>query len=153
MNWFTPPTEDRAVSPVVGVALLIAIAVILAAVIGAVVLGIGVGMAEAPQASLAFEATEDNGDYDELKIEHTGGDALPADEFVLRGDGLAEEYELDDWHNAGETLSAGETATIDFDDTDGPEADEPGEVSVVWQDPNSDDESVIGSTTLDDLTE
>lgn len=48
-------TDDRAVSPVVGVALLIAIAVILAPVVGAVAFGLNTSSTDAPQASLTFE--------------------------------------------------------------------------------------------------
>lgn len=130
MNWFTTPTEDRAVSPVVGVALLIAIAVILAAVIGAVVLGIGVGMAEAPQASLEFEEVDDS----TLAISHEGGDALDGDEIVLRGD-FGDEVDDPGFNE----LRAGDSEEL-ADDV-GPND----EVSIVWQDPNSDDESVLAT--------
>ena len=139
-------TTDRAVSPVVGVALLIAIAVILAAVIGAVVLGIGVGGAEAPQASLSFDY--DDGE-DALDISHDGGDALSANEIVLRGDGIDDEYQLDEVYD-DDSLSAGETVTVDevIEDSSDITFTEDEDVSIVWQDPNGNDESVVGSTTI-----
>ena len=112
--------DDRAVSPVVGVALLIAMTVILAAVIGAVVLGIGVGPADAPQATLSFS---ESGDHVELK--HQGGDALDASEVTIIVDGTSQDL--------SEDMSAGDTEQIDDAQGD--------EVIVVWEDPES------GSTT------
>lgn len=57
-----PPkeTEDRAVSPVIGVILMVAITVILAAVIAAFVLGIGIDD-EPPRAALDVSAVYDAG--------------------------------------------------------------------------------------------
>ena len=123
-----PTTEDRAVSPVVGVALLIAITVILAAVIGAVVLGLGVTSADAPQASLQFEY-----DDGELTIHHAGGETLSQDEIVLGGDADHIDDPLDD------DLSSGNSEEVNVTLEDGDT------VTVVWEDPNSDDSSVISS--------
>ncbi|WP_435319179.1 type IV pilin [Haloarchaeobius sp. TZWSO28] len=50
-------TEDDAVSPVIGVILMVAITVILAAVIGAFVLNIGGSQEQVPQASWEWETT------------------------------------------------------------------------------------------------
>lgn len=122
--------DERAVSPVVGVALLIAITVILAAVIGGVVLGLGNSSADAPQASLQFEYDDTDG----LTISHEGGDTLKAENVVVRG-------------NASMTfngLAAGESQTnssVTLSPGD--------EVSVVWQDPNSNGEAIIGTFEYD----
>jgi flagellin-like protein len=70
--------EDRAVSPVIGVVLMVAITVILASVIGTFVLDMGRNAGRtAPQASLSVtvDAASNN-----LTIEHAGGDALDAAE-------------------------------------------------------------------------
>jgi flagellin-like protein len=65
--------DDDAVSPVIGVILMVAITVILAAVIGTFVLGLGGSVQEtAPQAQFTF-------DYDgtsKLNITHDGGDSI-----------------------------------------------------------------------------
>ena len=53
MKCFT--SEERAVSPVIGVILMVAITVILAAVIGAFVLGLGDGIGQNPQAAVTFD--------------------------------------------------------------------------------------------------
>lgn len=125
-------TEDRAVSPVVGVALLIAITVILAAVIGGVVLGLGSSSAEAPQASLQFQFQDNT----TLDIQHAGGDKLNASNIEIRtSDGTGVSTGFD------QNTAAGETETITF--SSGLDAGD--RVSVVWMDPNSEDEAILGS--------
>jgi flagellin-like protein len=64
--------EEDAVSPVIGVILMVAITVILAAVIAAFVFGMG-PPEQAPQASLRASAADVDGDS-VIKIEHQGGD-------------------------------------------------------------------------------
>jgi len=66
--------EERGVSPVIGVILMVAITVILAAVIGTFVLGLGDSLEQAPQAQLDAETTSD----DHLVISHNGGDSIPS---------------------------------------------------------------------------
>ena len=75
-------TEDRGVSPVIGVILMVAITVILAAVIGAFVLQIGGDLGEsAPQASISVSDTSVSDDTIELR--HGGGDTIEWDETRL----------------------------------------------------------------------
>lgn len=78
--------NNRGVSPVIGVILMVAITVILAAVIGAFVLGLGddLGNSSGPQASLSFDGDAADG----VTISHNGGDNLEGAE--LRGSALAE---------------------------------------------------------------
>jgi len=67
-------SDDRAVSPVIGVILMVAITVILAAVIGTFVLGLGDSLGDnQPTAQLALDFDTDS---DELTIEHNGGDRI-----------------------------------------------------------------------------
>ncbi|WP_410766794.1 type IV pilin [Haloferax sp. DFSO60] len=68
-------TDDSAVSPVIGVILMVAITVILAAVIGTFVLGLGEQTATAPQASFGFDY---NGSNDNLTITHETGQTITA---------------------------------------------------------------------------
>jgi flagellin-like protein len=57
--------EDDAVSPVIGVILMVAITVILAAVIATFVLGLGEQISEtSPNASFSFEYNDVNGETD-----------------------------------------------------------------------------------------
>jgi flagellin-like protein len=68
--------EEGAVSPVIGVILMVAITVILAAVIAAFVFGMG-PPEQAPQASIRASATEtDTGGLSIIMIEHQGGDEI-----------------------------------------------------------------------------
>lgn len=67
-------TED-AVSPVIGVILMVAITVILAAVIAAFVFGMG-PPEQAPQASLRASAANDADGDNYIKLEHQGGDIV-----------------------------------------------------------------------------
>jgi flagellin-like protein len=50
-------SDERAVSPVIGVILMVAITVILAAVIGTFVLGLGQNVQSTPSASFDFDST------------------------------------------------------------------------------------------------
>ncbi|WP_424019524.1 type IV pilin [Halorientalis pallida] len=80
-------SDDDAVSPVIGVILMVAITVILAAVIATFVLGLGEQVSStAPQASFAFQFDETNTDKaGRLTITHDGGDSVKATQLYLRG--------------------------------------------------------------------
>jgi len=69
--------DDDAVSPVIGVILMVAITVILAAVIASFVLGLGDSAQQnTPTASLGFDYSDNADGEDELLITHDGGDTL-----------------------------------------------------------------------------
>ena len=111
-------TDERAVSPVIGVILMVAITVILAAVIGAFVLGIGGDQNATPQASISLDA--DDGE-DEVEITHNGGQTLQLDELQLSIDGSFVANPIDDENldgTPGDTLSSGESITVTTDDED-----------------------------------
>lgn len=86
-------TDDRAVSSVIGIILLVALAVILAAVVGSWALGLGVSNSEVgPSVSFAFESkdTWDNGvdgDNDGFRITHQGGDEVELTNIEIVVDG------------------------------------------------------------------
>jgi flagellin-like protein len=127
--------DERAVSPVIGVILMVAITVILAAVIGTFVLGLGGEIGESPPNSnidFAFDgdAAAVGGDCDltdagssgVLTITHEGGDTIDADRVDLTtGGGTADWL---DCSSAGTTISAGDSAEVDVDDD--------GALRVVW---------------------
>ena len=73
-------TDEEAVSPVIGVILMVAITVILAAVIGAFVFGMG-PPEQAPQASLRVSDTDTTADT--VTIVHDGGDAIDLNDIKL----------------------------------------------------------------------
>ncbi|RLM96217.1 type IV pilin [Haloarcula sp. Atlit-7R] len=82
--------DDDAVSPVIGVILMVAITVILAAVIASFVLGLGDQAQQAtPQASFSFEYTEGSTDGEGyVTVTHDGGDSIEAQELYIRGSGI-----------------------------------------------------------------
>ena len=77
--------DDNAVSPVIGVILMVAITVILAAVIASFVLGLGSSSDEV-QPNSSFEFDYEAGGPDTLSITLTDGDAILVDELYIRGD-------------------------------------------------------------------
>ncbi|WP_276271501.1 type IV pilin N-terminal domain-containing protein [Haloarcula litorea] len=82
--------DDDAVSPVIGVILMVAITVILAAVIASFVLGLGdQAQQTTPQASFSFDYDESFGDSGEgvLEITHDGGDTISGSSLYIRGSG------------------------------------------------------------------
>ena len=90
--------DERAVSPVIGVILMVAITVILATVIATFVLGMGDSLTETtPVASTDgdVEATWD-GSGTLYTLSHSSGDAIDGDdlEIVIRDDGGAENVTL-----------------------------------------------------------
>jgi len=83
--------SEEAVSPVIGVILMVAITVILAAVIAAFVFNMGGGAEKAPTSSITAANNPDTPTYD-LKINHKGGDTLKGGDWklsVVRADGTA----------------------------------------------------------------
>ena len=70
-------SDDRAVSPVIGVILMVAITVILAAVIGTFVLGLGDSLGDnQPSAQINVGIDDSDADVPVLEIEHNGGDSI-----------------------------------------------------------------------------
>jgi len=115
-------TDDEAVSPVIGVILIVAITVILAAVIGAFVLGIGSNQEAAPQASLAFDFDKGDDDSwgggnasaDEINIKHEGGGAINVNQITVKYDGTDVSTGGVDSSSppTGDTWTAGESWTL-----------------------------------------
>jgi len=139
--------DEKAVSPVIGVILMVAITVILAAVIGTFVLGLGDQVQETtPNANFAFDYTE--GDTaDTLEITHETGDKLEAPnvEVVVSGaspESVDDTYAWDTDLDGGDPVSAGSSVTLDSDtdaDLDLSEAT----VRVTWSSESGDSSSTL----------
>ncbi|WP_262176536.1 type IV pilin N-terminal domain-containing protein [Haloarcula laminariae] len=105
--------DDDAVSPVIGVILMVAITVILAAVIATFVLGLGDSLSnQAPQASFTCEGDD---------LVHDGGDELQGDTLYLANESSS---------LGGGPYSAGDTIFGNFTDA----ADT---VPLTWEDQGS----------------
>jgi len=74
--------DEEAVSPVIGVILMVAITVILAAVIAAFVFGLSGSQQAAPTASITAANNPDTQAVD-LKIQHKGGETLKAGDYKI----------------------------------------------------------------------
>lgn len=115
--------QERAVSPVIGVILMVAITVILAAVIGVFVLGLQDELGEtAPQATIEFADTGEG----ELEISHEHGESLDTDELTLVVNGTSDDGDFWDV----DSLSAGESTTVATADADDLTLDEDNEVAL-----------------------
>jgi len=119
--------EEDAVSPVIGVILMVAITVILAAVIGTFVLGLGENVQSAPQATLQVQESSTTSAFD---LRHRGGDQLDFNELdiVVEGSsngndgtyvyGGSTSYSTD---GGDDVISAGQTDEITLGTTGGDE--------------------------------
>jgi flagellin-like protein len=116
--------DDDAVSPVIGVILMVAITVILAAVIASFVLGLGNQTQTTPQASMSVDYSETgsaiNSNDGNLTITHDSGDPIVDDELYVRGDNFCNAADNggadDSWPEydgacTGGTSTASSTAT------------------------------------------
>lgn len=88
-------SDERAVPPVIGVILMVAITVILAAVTATFVLGIGNNTSVAPSASFSFDYNPEIDTDGEVKIIHNGGDNIRYDELYIRGEKIDADNETD----------------------------------------------------------
>jgi len=153
--------DDDAVSPVIGVILMVAITVILAAVIASFVLGLGdQAQQTTPQASWSFEYTQsDNVDNpkDEdhftgdalaqsggsndnglLNVTHDGGDSIDGARLTLT-DGSSTTNSFDDSSNVVSTteMSAGSIVEVAMDDSD--------EVDLIYTASSGDSSSTLAT--------
>jgi len=135
--------DERAVSPVIGVILMVAITVILAAVIGSFVLGLGDQLQNTtPQAQFGFDQSSqeyiDSGSPGDtmtaitVTITHENGDSIdegnldvtvngdPAYDVQTTGDDAADENVKTVWADGG-SVTAGSSVRIALFDTNGPD--------------------------------
>jgi flagellin-like protein len=132
-------TDDRGVSPVLGVALLVAMTVILAGVIGFVVLGVDSGSAEAPQPKLEFKNETTGSATSDIMMTHEGGDKLDTSrlEVKVEGTGSGVTSFTSDEVTAGETEEVAKNAAAGAT------------VRIVWDDPDSDRDTVLAEYTVE----
>jgi len=108
--------DKRAVSPVIGVILMVAITVILAAVIATFVLGLGEQINNTtPNANFQANFAADNDSADIVTIQHQSGDRIEQGELDLGGniDYLGNESNLiSNFAGSDGEISAGDSFTI-----------------------------------------
>lgn len=138
-------TDDNAVSPVIGVILMVAITVILAAVIAAFVLGLGESSEVGPQVSFNYDYDQTD---EELRITVQSGDAFTASQVTFSGSDLGNNSGVswDERSDAapGDSVSAGERAHLG--PTQGGDQIPPTfDLDIVWTSSDGDDSNIIGS--------
>lgn len=133
-------TDERAVSPVIGVILMVAITVILAAVIGTFVLGLGQGVSNSPDVTLDFEYGND-GSNDVVNVTHNGGDRIEVGENADSVRVTASNNSTA-WIDAdGESIAAGDTASpLAYGSSD--------TVRVVWFDTTNESSATLGESDV-----
>lgn len=123
--------DDNAVSPVIGVIMMVAITVILSAVIGTFVLGLGDRVQETgPQVSWTFEGEGGQ----PVTITHDGGDVVKEDLEVKYTDDTGAE-QSDTWTaQIGVGDSKTTSTAVGNDET----------VRIVWSSSDGNKQSVVG---------
>jgi flagellin-like protein len=147
-------TDEDAVSPVIGVILMVAVTVVLSAAIGAFVLDIGNAVTEeSPTAAIAIEPDVGSGSPDAVTFRHQGGDELSASNLLVSIGGEPA-WEAGSPKSTGKftvtssdwsgTITSGDELVIKEDGTGNVN---PGmTVQVVWRDGQR--SSVLGTTTI-----
>ena len=137
--------DDDAVSPVIGVILMVAITVILAAVIASFVLNLGGNQSTTPQASFEFEYSEDGatGTFEDgspsgtLDITHQSGDSIQASRLTIidEEDNSVDGDTSDGWDVT--QVSSGDVASVavDSDDT----------IRIIYTDDSGEDSTTLAT--------
>ncbi|MFB6129392.1 MAG: type IV pilin [Salinigranum sp.] len=154
-------SETKAVSPVIGVILMVAITVILAAVIGTFVLGLGDQVSQSqPNANIGFAYSRPSG-IDQVTITHKGGDKLDGnnlkvtaggntvvDNLTAIGTGANGEYNITTNNWGDKSITAGDqlvfndgSGTVDTGISNGDK------VRVIWSADNG-DTAIIAEGTV-----
>jgi len=146
-------TDEAAVSPVISVVLMVAVAVTLAAVVGAFVFGFEEPQESAPTVEFDFEKVDRPSGHDEVVVTHANGESVQnTDLYVTSDEGVRDDdgspaadtrlswYQLaeDDGAERGEALRVDdglrfETQAADIENV---------EVRLIWQ-PSSDAPSSV----------
>ena len=135
--------DDSAVSPVIGVILMVAITVILAAVIGTFVLGMGDDL-QNTQPTASFDFNFNAGNSGSVTISHAGGDPVDGttDNVTITTSGGENDLnnEAVEWNDE---ISAGSSKTVSI--VDGTWNGET--VAVNWESADGSSSATLGSQT------
>jgi flagellin-like protein len=151
--------NEDAVSPVIGVILMVAITVILAAVIGTFVLGLGDQVqSSAPNANFQFEYSGNfSGTSGIATVSHNGGQDIETDNLAIQFGSNSVESFNGGW--SSDTISTGDSESFEEQGTAGnagssadtqigEDVETGADVRVIWTSPNGDSSNTIGSSTV-----
>ncbi|MFB6223008.1 MAG: type IV pilin [Haloarcula sp.] len=140
--------DDDAVSPVIGVILMVAITVILAAVIATFVLGLGDQVSDtAPQASFSTDYDSDN---DHVTVTHDGGDSIKASNIYIRGTeigGSGDDVNSDNTNWPDSQTSGSNSKVVAGDRIDVGVNNDGFEINVVYQSAAGDNSATLATAT------
>jgi len=125
--------SERAVSPVIGVILMVSITVILAAVIGVFVLEFGSSVSDSPP-TVQFDMTVDSDNN--ATILHEGGDVFEADSVSITNN--ESEYTFE----SGSVSAGDESNSFNVSDRD--------TVRVVWESDNGEKSNILFERTYNE---
>ncbi|MFB1066574.1 type IV pilin [Natrinema sp. H-ect4] len=138
--------DERAVSPVIGVILMVAITVILAAVIAAFVLDMGGNQEEPVNAAVDTEVTDAD-----KEVQFTVTDMGNAESFVVRGPSsemTGDEIQLSGLDGTGDTVTvAGDSSNTTSGISNNFESDAEGDFTVVGV--SGDSETTVANFEID----
>lgn len=117
-----PHTEDRAVSPVIGVVLMVAVTVILAAIVAAFALGMGGNASSTPQASFDYDYASGT-----VNVTHVGGDPLDPARVTVQKNGGDAGVTFNDYGGDGD-ISTGDDVSFSANSGD--------TIRIVWEGSN-----------------
>ena len=148
-------SEDDAVSPVIGVILMVAITVILAAVIASFVLGLGDTADEVqPNSSISLDNVDQGNGATEttVTLTLTDGDTIDEDEIIFRGSAIdGDSLELGDVADdvSGDEWNVGESITLDQDQSELAGNDDDVTLNVVWEESGGDNSATLATFNFD----
>lgn len=135
--------DERVVSPVIGVILMVAVTVILAAVIGTFVLGIGQQVTtDTPKVSLGFDFDGNANGYgpsdgdDSVAVTHRGGDPVQNNAITVISSGTSVDGPF-----PNSEVTAGDTATISEPSIT---LESGNKVQVIWESPDGEGTAILG---------
>lgn len=149
-------TDDRAVSPVIGAVMLVAMTVIFGTSAGVVIMNLSDQMStDKPRANfeVAYENFDDGTpDNDKLTVRHGGGNSLATDQLGILVDddtlyangGAGPDsggVTVSGW--SSDTISVGDELILEESSGDTFEGGE--DIRVIWQNPNRDTTQVLGT--------
>jgi len=143
-------TDDDAVSPVIGVILMVAITVILAAVIASFVLGLGDSTNTTPTADFDFEYNNSGNGY--VTITHNTGDTISSDRVTVKVDGSDVGSSSNTSFASGgftKDISSGSSVTVRNGTSGSPVPFTGGEkITVTWNSEDQESSSTLGEYTV-----
>ena len=134
--------EEKAVSPVIGVILMVAITVILAAVIASFVFGLGAKAPKsAPQAQLTLSDANDalNNDQDDVfTIAHNGGDSISCSNMkIIIYDNQDNLIDILTYNSTGHAFNTTDQNRLLSNTTLSDDRFDPGDIIVIEEDPST----------------